>query len=524
MKRFVSLSLVALLMIAGLVAAAPKRGGTLVYGRYADSLFLDPVLNDANVDIWILTNLYDTLLQPTDNGKGVKPWLATKYNVSKDGKTFTLTLRQGVKFADGSALTPGDVKWSLDRARNPDNGAWNALVASISAVAVQGNQIVLSLKYPDPSLPAALATFNTGIMPQKLFNSMPGATDEAKAKVFAEKPIGSGPFVLSEWKKGSRMTLKRNPYYWGKSEDGQALPYLDELRFEIVPDDNTRILKLQSGELDGAEFIPLSRVAELKADPKLNMQLFPSTEVDFVIMNSRPKLKNGSDNPLSNVKVRQALNYATDKDALVKLVTYGNGKPMKSFMSSATPLVDNSLTGYAFDLERAKKLMKDAGYPNGFETSTLAVSGNADQAGIAAALQQMWAQIGVKLKIDLLDSPTARARYRANDFQMRISAWTDDIADPSEITSYFAIFKNVESLHTGFQSDQLEALFEQSQREPSQVKRAVLYQQIQRIYYNAAPIIFMFEKPYPVALQKSVKGFVQIPLGNNIFVNASNEK
>ena len=97
----------------------------MVYARYADSLFLDPVLNDANVDIWVLTNLYDTLLTPTADGVGVQPGLATKWETSDDGKTLTLTLREGVKFADGAALTAEDVKWSLDRARDPKAGAWN---------------------------------------------------------------------------------------------------------------------------------------------------------------------------------------------------------------------------------------------------------------------------------------------------------------------------------------------------------------------------------------------------------------
>ncbi len=524
MKRFVAYALIAVAIATTFVSAASKRGGKMTYGRYADSLFLDPVLNDANVDIWIILNLYDTLLQPTNDGKGTKPGLATRYRVSGDGKTFTLTLRNGVKFSDGSSLSANDVKFSLDRAKNPDNGAWNGLIASIETVTITNpNTVTLALKYPDPSLPAALATFNTAILPQKQFLASAGAKDQDKAKAFAEKPIGTGPFVLTDWKKGSSMTLKRNPNYWNKGDDGAALPYLDEINFQIIPDDNTRILKLQSGELDGAEFIPLARVAELQKDPKLNMTLFPSTEVDSVIMNNRPKLKDGSDNPLSNVKVRQALNYATDKDAIIKLVTFGLAKPSKSFMSSATPLYA-AQHGYMYNLEKAKTLLKQAGFDKGLEVSTMIVAGNADQTAIASALQQMWSQVGVKLRIDQLDSASNRAKYRANDFMMRVSKWTDDIADPSEITGYFAIFKNVESLHTGFQNDQLEGIFEQSQREPSRAKRASLYRSIQKIYFDAAPIVFLYEAPYPVALQKYVKGFVQIPLGNNIFVNTSLEK
>jgi len=503
---------------------AVTRGGQMIYGRYADSLFLDPVLNDANLDIWILTNLYDTLLQPTDDGKSVRPGLASAFVLSADGKTMRLTMRPGIKFADGSAITSGDVKWSLDRARNPDNGAWNNLLDSIASVAASGNTVTLTLKHPDPSLPAALATFNSAIMSQKLFNAAPGANDAAKAKAFAEKPIGSGPFMVSDWKRGSYMVLKRNPYYWKKGEDGKALPYLDTLRFEIIPDDNTRILKLQAGEIQGAEFIPLSRVAELKANSKLNMQLFPSTKVNDIIMNNRPKLKDGTANPLSDVRVRQAMNYAVNRDALIQLVTFGTGKPMKSFMSSSTPLFDASQKGYGYDPAKAKALLSAAGFKNGIDVSSMATSGSADDLALLTALQQMWGAVGIRLKIEQLDTATKTARYRANDFQMRTGAWTDDIADPSEITGYYAVAGATEAAHTGFKNDTIEKLFVQSQQETSRVKRTGLYRQIQTIYTNAAPTVYLFETPYPVALLKNVKGFIQIPLGNNIFERTSLEK
>ena len=362
-KLLGSAALAAVLLASGAqqALAAPHRGGELVFGRYADSLFLDPVLNDANVDIWILTNLYDTLLQPTADGKSVGPGLATAWKVSDDGRSVTLTLREGVQFADGSPLTAEDVKWSLDRARDPKNGIWNELIGSIDSIDASGSTVTLKLKHADPSIVPALATFNTAILPEKKFMAEPGATDADKAKSFAEHPVGSGPFVLKSWQRGSTMELVKNPHYWAKGEDGQPLPYLDGVRFEIVPDDATRILKLQAGELDAAEFIPYARVAELKADSRLAMELFPSTRVFYGSFNVRPQI-GGKDNPLANAKVRQALNYATDKNAIIAIATQNVGKPMDSYMSSATPLHYADGPAYPYDLAKAKQLLSEAGF------------------------------------------------------------------------------------------------------------------------------------------------------------------
>ena len=160
------------------------------------------------------------------------------------------------------------MKWSLERAANPKNGIWDFLLASVDSVAVEGDRHGRDQAEATRSrLILALATFNTAILPKKAFEAAPGATDEEKAKAFAEHPIGTGPFSSCSWERNGPMKLERNENYWRKDEDGKPLPYLDEIDFVIIPDDATRILKLQAGEIDGAEFIPYARVDELKADP-----------------------------------------------------------------------------------------------------------------------------------------------------------------------------------------------------------------------------------------------------------------
>ena len=507
-------------------ASAATRGGTLVFGRAIESQYLDPTRTSQNADIWISLNIYDTLLQPTADGTGVQPGLASAWSVSPDGKAITLTLRPDLKFADGSPLGASDVKWSLDRARaKPDGGEFAFLLASIASVETRGaDTVLISLSHPDPMMLQALSTFNAGIMPEKLLMAAPGATLEEKTKAFADHPVGSGPYTLESWKRNTEMVLVRNPYYWRKAADGKPLPYLDTVRLVIIPDDATRILKLRAAELDIAEFVPYSRVAELKADPTLDMVLFPAAQVNYFSLNARPAFKDGSKNPMADVRVRQALNYATDKEALIQAVSYGTGTAQRSLMPMSTPLASGPAQLYPYDPAKAKALLAEAGYPQGFELTSLALAGSADDAAKLTILQQLWAQVGVRLKIEQLDAATRLARYNAGDFQVRASLWTNDINDPNEVTSLLAYYPTRQAGRSGWQDKRVDELFDLSQEELDPAKRAAEYKELQDRYAAAAPIVFALELPYPVAMRKAVKGFVQIPLGNNLFAEASVEK
>jgi peptide/nickel transport system substrate-binding protein len=421
-------------------------------------------------------------------------------------------------------IEPSDVKFTLDRAHV--SGEFAFLLESIDKVETQGaDTVVLHLKHPDPAILWALATFNTGVVPEKLLQAAPGNTPQEKAKAFAEKPVGSGPFMLTSWKHGSEMVLGRNPYYWEKGEDGKPLPYVDQVKLVIIPDDATRILKLKAGEIDGAEFVPLARVAELKADPKLNMVLFPAAQTIYLAMNNRPTLKDGTPNPLSDQRVRQALNYAVDKKAIIQVLSYGIGTPQLTFMPSSTPFAYTEKgEPYPYNPAKAKELLKEAGFANGIEVGIYSIAGKADDQTELAAIQQMWGEVGVKLKIQSLDSTTRIAKFKAGDYQMRTALWTNDINDPSEITSYYAYYPTVQSNFSGFRNLDIEADFVKSQAEMDNGKRGALYKHLQQLYIDAAPMVFLLELPYPVALGKKVQGFVQIPLGNYIFAGVHLEQ
>ena len=166
------------------------------------------------------------------------------------------------------------------------------------------------------------------------------------------------------------------------------------------------------------------------------------------------------------------LNHATDKRAINQVMSYGAGTPSPTFMPISTPLAYGDKEPYPYDIAKAKKLMADAGYASGFEVSCMALAGNVDDVAQLSAIQQMWSQIGVRLKIEQLESASRLARFRATDYQMRTSLWTNDINDPSQITSYFAYFPTIQSNRSGWQNKEVDALFEQSQSETDVPKRA----------------------------------------------------
>ena len=505
-------------------ARAATRGGKMIFARQEDCKILDPAMAELNADIWVMTNLLGLLLEPSADGKSQQAGLATKWDWSDGGKTLTLALRKDVKFADGAPFSADGVKFTLDRITALKDGPWSALVESIDQVnVVDPLKVVLKLKHPDPALLAVLGMFVTAILPKAAVMALPGATVEDKMKGFVDKPIGTGPFVMTEWRRDDVMRTKRNPHYWKTDADGKPLPYIDELEFQIIKDDATRLLKLKAGEIDGSEIIPYARVAELKADPNLRVELWPSTKTVIYIMNQRPTLKDGSKNPLSDVRVRQALNYAVNKQAIIQITTQGMGTPMKSFLSSATPLMYGPEPLYPYNIAKAKALLKEAGHENGFDLTVLSLAGNQDETTNSTAMQQMFAAVGVKLKIEQIEMASRLSRFKEGDFQMRGFYWTDDLADPSEATSYYVYSETNGALHSGWVDKKADALFLASQQELDPKKRADDYKELQETYNGIAPIIYLYEVPYTVAFRKKIKGFVQLPLGNNIFEGVSVE-
>jgi peptide/nickel transport system substrate-binding protein len=473
----------------------PAHGGNLVIARTADSQSMNATTVFDNESIWIFEQIMQPLYTVTPNGKGVEPWLATGYTVSPDKKTYTFTLRKGVKFSNGKPMTSADVKFSLDQARAAAKG-WGYIDTAIASVgAPSPGTVVVNLKYPWAPLLADLSLFANGIVPA----SYGGQTETQ----FYNHPIGTGPFKWAYWHKGSALKLVRNPLYWQ-----QGKPYLNSVTWTDVPSDNTRELQLKGGQAQVDEFPAWSTVGSLKSTSGVSMDLFNSTRTDYLAFNEHVK-------PLNDVHVRRAISLAINRSALVKAVLFGNGKPANSLFPPQVPFYQPSTQGLQYNVAAAKAEMAKSSVPHGFSTTILVSSGFSDYLTIATILQAELKPLGITLKIQQLDPNTANLDQQNLKYDMTLTYWTMDIPDPDELAT-FAVDPNsgAKSFFTAYNNPTVVKDTHSAEQTLATSARQSLYNTVQADSAADAFMAFLYYSPYAYATTSGVHGFYVTPLGN----------
>jgi peptide/nickel transport system substrate-binding protein len=447
---------------------------------------------DDNPALFISVNVYDTLLRTTKDGVGLEPGLATKWESTPDGLSWTFTLRDGVKFSDGTPMKASDVKASLDMARGGEMSGWKDNYKAIKEIVASDDKTLkITLSQPYAPLLSVLAMFSGGVLPADMAKATDGK-DYDTAQAWKTK--GTGAYYVDGWKKGDVLVLKRNPNYW------KGTPAVDEVRIELIPDDNTRTLKLQGGETDLVDFVPFSQIAALSTQPNVKAQTFTIQQTAFVMLNnSKP--------PLNDVKVRQALNYATDKEAIIKNVYFGQAKFMNSPIPQGT-YYDKSLPGYPYDLEKAKKLMSESSGASGFKLEMQVRSGNTNFSNTAVILKEAWAKLGVTVDIVNIDTAVARTNYREGNYMSQPTQWTNDMNDPTQIVNY--AMRGGESpfaYWTRYNNPDLNDKITKADLEQDAKKRETQYSEIQKIYLDAAPLVFIAYLGATAGWRNNVEGF-----------------
>ncbi len=276
----------------------------------------------------------------------------------------------------------------------------------------------------------------------------------------------------------------------------------------IVPDDNSRVLMLQSKKADIIENPPGNLISQINSTPGLHVELFPSTRVDFIQLDEHF-------GPFKKLAVRQALNYAIDRKTLVKLAYQGNAVPGASFMPYKMQYYNSAITPYPYDPAKAKKLLASAGYPHGFKTFLITVSGDVAGQAEAVVVKSELAKVGITVAIQSYELLTAYAKEDGGHSQMGERYWTNDIIDPDEVATFGADCKGGANAFNSYWCSSLASkLVNQARLELNPANRQALYSQVQQIVYQQSPFVVVDYSPYRYGIGDWVKGFHVTPLGN----------
>ena len=484
------------------MAEAQTPPGVLLVGQIAEPKSLDPAADTAVNDFRILVNMYDGLVRYKDGTLEVEPDLAKSWTISDDGKVYTFKLRDGVTFHDGTPFNAEAVKYNFDRMldeKHPqhDTGPFPLafFFSSIDKIDVIDDLTVkFTLKEPYAPFLSNLA-YPTGLM-------VSPAAVKKYGKDFGRHPVGTGPFKFEEWESNSKVVVTRNDDYW----DGA--PKLDAVVFRPITDANTRIAELMAGGIDLMVEVPPDSLGQLEADDNFTVYQQAGPHLWFLILNTK-------EGPFKDKRVRQAINYAINKKALVENVLQGTA----DIAAGPTPpafawAYDKSLQPYPYDVEKAKKLIDEAGAAGKEVTFyvTEGGSGMLDPIPMGAAIQADLAKVGLKVKIET---------YEWNTFLGKVNPGLEGKADMAEMAwmtndpdtlPYLALrtdaWPDKGGFNSGYYSNpKVDELLEKARTSTDQNERAKLYREMQQIVHDDAPWVFIANWKQNAVTSAAVKGF-----------------
>jgi len=484
----------AFLVVSSLLFASGsgEQGGgsakptTLVVGQIAEPKALDPHTVTAVNDFRILVNIYEGLVQFKDGSLDVEPALATDWDISDDGLVYTFHLRKGVNFQDGTPFNAEAMKFNFDRMLKDDHPYHNTgpfplafFFSSIKETTVVDDSTVrFTLSQPYAPLLSNLA-YPTGLLVS------PAAVKKFGTE-YGRHPVGTGPFRFVKWESNVQVLVEKNPDYWGTPAG------VDQVVFRPITDGNTRVTEMLSGGLDLMVEVPPDSLQVFENNNKFQVYEQAGPHVWFLILNMKEK-------PFSSKEMRQAVNYAVNKKALVDNVLQGTAEVADSPIPPAFDWAYNdSLRPYPYDPEKAKQLIAQAGYdgtPITFYV-TQGGSGMLDPVPMATAIQADLAAVGLNVKIETYEWNTFLGKVNPGlegKADMAEMAWmTNDPDTLPFLTLRTAAFPEEGGFNSGYYSNpEVDKLLEQALQATDQATRARLYKQVQAIVHDDAPWLFV---------------------------------
>jgi len=384
----------------------PQRGGTLTMSLGADFTTFDPFFDVNNRQFKPV--FFEAPIRISDEGD-FEPWLAESWELVDDGLAYVLHLRKGVKFHNGREMTADDVVWSVERAMDESLGHHLSDRFQTATGAEKLDDYTVKINYSVVTPSALDGIARLYIYPQEA------------ADTIEKMPVGTGPFMMEEWVPGDHMTAVRFPDYW---QEGK--PYLDKIVVKPIPDEQSKMLNLMAGSIDALMGVPLADKPLLEQAPGITVVTSPEGFNFYAfIMNINHK-------PFDNQKVRQAMNYAVDRDKIIETAFHGEALPvLVPYAKTSWAYAPDLENFYTFDLDKAKQLLTEAGYPDGFKTSILIRGASGPYVDMAQVYQQDLAKIGVEAELIPTELPQYFPKLINSEFDMVSHGTGEATVDPS---------------------------------------------------------------------------------------------
>jgi oligopeptide transport system substrate-binding protein len=506
---------------------------------------LEPVMSNSNQTIWALSQVMEGLVEYNHESE-IVPAIAKKWEISEDGTVYTFTLRDDVLFHDdecfpggkGRKVTASDFKYCLERVNDPKSktrGSWvyRDKIKGVqeymdsrsgkSAGASELNEIsgikalndsTLQIELNQPFAPfLSILTMTYGFV-------YPREALDHYGERFGQHPVGTGPFKFSRWDFDKELVFDKNPSYWGKDDAGNQLPYLDGMQMTFTQSSETEYLDFVNGRYDF--HLPSSETIDQLIDENgdltdpqsrdFDMVRQPWLQTVFFGMMQDAKLPGGVNGPfVGNKKLRQALNYAVDREKIIKYVLKNRGTPASNGpLPVGMPGYNPDIKGYTYDKDKAMKLLEEAGYPGGKGLELTLYMGNDEiQKTIAIAVQDQLKELGIDLKLEQMLQATLISQQEDGKFPFWRASWGADYYDPENFVALF-YSKNITPNgpnRVGYNNPEVDRLYEEGLRETDFNKRKLIYDELQKIVIEDAAWLYLYYNQQIYLLKKNIEGF-----------------
>ena len=486
---------------------------------------LDPAFARNQNSLWMINQVFNGLVQIDDSLK-TRPCIAKSWDLSADGTTYTFHLRNDVLFHDdalfkngiGRKVVAADFVYSFSRLIDPkvaSSGSWifsDKVNGKSAFTAPNDSTFVIKLKQTFPPLLSMLTAQYCSVVPHEVVDHC--------GKDFREHPIGTGPFKFKYWKEGEVLVLLKNEKYFEKDKDGTTLPHIDAIRATFIGDKQTEFMEFISKKLDFLNDIDgsyrddiLSKSGHVtqKYKDKFIINGGPFLNTIYLGMLVDSSLSIVKNSPLKKLKIRQAINYAIDKQKMIKYLRNSMGtQGSAGFIPMGMPGFDaKEVHGYTYNPDKARELLKECGYPDGKGLPEIVLHTTVSYRSLIEYVQGQLDRVGIKTSVEITQGASLRELVSKNGVNFFYGTW---IADYPDGENYLSVFYSKNKIpygpnYTGFNNKQFDALFEQSYQETNDEKRYALYRQMDNLVMQQSPVVILYYDKRVNLYQNNISGY-----------------